>query len=376
LGTEIECASPPADAQDGLHATDLSGTEERENSSLSEQNVIPPDDEHPISPIRQIRAEAAARNFAPQQPQNLRSIDEQGRTILLYGGGALVLLVLFGTATTFYYSARHQLAPLTAAELTPSATEEPTTAPVADATPTPAPTPSASPTSLAANDSPAEPDTSVNLPQIRAAYARSNQTMITAWRAIPAATRAQLLPAQQAWIREKAADCRAKATAAQLGGSDAQEALRLQCEMQHDSDRLGQLQQYIENADAGGYLVQPQPAIRTVEPQPVVRTAPPEEVASAIDCSVRASNLSMAICSDPSLRRQEGRINSIYQTLLSKAAPGERQQFVQEQRAWIAGRNDCTSTYCLETSYQQRLRAVTAEAWAQYNRQHSPSSGQ
>ncbi len=112
-----------------------------------------------------------------------------------------------------------------------------------------------------------------------------------------------------------------------------------------------------------------------VQAAPVTQSAQPA-TAPARGCSGTSPSLSAMICGSPSLRDQDARINSIFRTLVARAAPDERSSFMQEQGDWITERNACTSQDCLQGSYGKRLRAVTAQAWTQYNRQRAPSSGQ
>ena len=108
--------------------------------------------------------------------------------------------------------------------------------------------------------------------------------------------------------------------------------------------------------------------------EPATRAAQPRETATAGGCSGTSLNLSAMICDSPSLRYQDAKINSIFRTLVGKAAPDERASFMQEQGDWLAQRDACTSQDCLQSSYRQRLRAVTAEAWTQFNRQRASGS--
>ena len=76
------------------------------------------------------------------------------------------------------------------------------------------------------------------------------------------------------------------------------------------------------------------------------------------------------INANPYLRRENGRIASIYGTLLTKATPEQRDQFAQEQSAWIAERDACGNQGCLTASYGRRFQTVTSEAWTQYRAQN------
>ena len=211
-----------------------------------EQRILPEEKPYSSSVSISPAIATAAPGFDAPPERNASTRGGQRSNYLLYGGSAFVALAIVGAALAYYSSSRHPLEPLTEAELHPTATPEATTPPIADATPVPSPaSPGIStPAPLADNQVPELPDASVSLPEIQTAYARSIQTMNAAWRAIPAATRSQLLPAQQAWIRNKTAGCRARATGI-AGGNDVQEAVRLECEMSRDRERLPQLRQYV-----------------------------------------------------------------------------------------------------------------------------------
>ena len=104
--------------------------------------------------------------------------------------------------------------------------------------------------------------------------------------------------------------------------------------------------------------------------------SPHKDVNNGIDCTNASSGVDVTVCSSPSLKHQEDQVASIYRTLVSKASAEQNLQFTQEQRAWVSVREACASTDCLVAAYQQRLRAVTSEAWAQYNSQRAANSGQ
>ena len=103
--------------------------------------------------------------------------------------------------------------------------------------------------------------------------------------------------------------------------------------------------------------------------QPVVPRSP--QAPKELDCSVSRDGISSMVCSNPSLRDRNSRITSIFRSLLSRSTPGARDQFLQEQDLWFKERNDCSSQSCLADVYSRRMHAVTTEAWAQYNSQHS-----
>jgi uncharacterized protein YecT (DUF1311 family) len=102
------------------------------------------------------------------------------------------------------------------------------------------------------------------------------------------------------------------------------------------------------------------------EPSP---SQAPAASPSNIDC------LTEAACSNPNLRKDDAQIAAIYHTLIARAASDERTQYIEEQTAWNAERQACTSDNCVGASINRRLRAVTAEAWKQYNAQHAAGTG-
>lgn len=95
---------------------------------------------------------------------------------------------------------------------------------------------------------------------------------------------------------------------------------------------------------------------------------------TGIVCFGTGSNVASMVCGEPSLKSQDTQIASIYRTLVARADPDQRAHDIQEQKDWIADRNDCDSIGCLRAIYQQRLGAVTSEAWTQYNGQQTQSS--
>lgn len=70
----------------------------------------------------------------------------------------------------------------------------------------------------------------------------ASQSILAVWRALPAATRAQLLPQQRAWARKKDADCHVEAASASTDPTE-MEVARLNCDAHTTQDRIGFLQQ-------------------------------------------------------------------------------------------------------------------------------------
>lgn len=73
----------------------------------------------------------------------------------------------------------------------------------------------------------------------------AQQSILAVWRAIPPATRAQLLPQQRAWVRKKDADCRVEAASASTDPTD-MEVARLNCDTRTTQERINLLQPYRE----------------------------------------------------------------------------------------------------------------------------------
>ena len=111
-------------------------------------------------------------------------------------------------------------------------------------------------------------------------------------------------------------------------------------------------------------------AVGATEAAPVA----PTTLAGGDSCSSQSSPVLRAMCLDPGLRNQDRQITSIFNTLASRATPDRRLQFAQEQQTWKANLDSCGSSDCVEASYRQRLHAVTAEAWTQYNNQRASDS--
>jgi uncharacterized protein YecT (DUF1311 family) len=82
------------------------------------------------------------------------------------------------------------------------------------------------------------------------------QSILAVWRAIPAGTRAQLLPQQRAWVRKKDADCRVEAATASTDSTD-MEVARLNCDTRATQERINFLQPYREQAPDSAPQEQP-----------------------------------------------------------------------------------------------------------------------
>jgi uncharacterized protein YecT (DUF1311 family) len=122
------------------------------------------------------------------------------------------------------------------------------------------------------------------------------------------------------------------------------------------------------------------PTARSNDPPPD-QGSPQEAVATSldvgrIDCGRPSSSVSIVICANTNLRGRDGHIAAIYRTLVGNADADQKAQYAQEQRTWIASRNACGSVTCLTVSYDQRLRTITSEAWAQYNSQRTANPAQ
>jgi uncharacterized protein YecT (DUF1311 family) len=117
----------------------------------------------------------------------------------------------------------------------------------------------------------------------------------------------------------------------------------------------------------------PSPASDTGRPSSGEQAGPPSEelgdIHNGVDCARPMTGAASMICNSASLEGQNSQISSIYRTLVDRADVAKRSQFIDEQRAWLSARDACKSYACLGASYQQRLHAVTLEAWDQYNSQ-------
>lgn len=71
----------------------------------------------------------------------------------------------------------------------------------------------------------------------------ATQTIGAAWKTLPSATRAQLLPAQRVWIRKKGADCVVEAASVSTDPAE-REVARLNCDTRFTQERIAWLAQY------------------------------------------------------------------------------------------------------------------------------------
>jgi uncharacterized protein YecT (DUF1311 family) len=97
---------------------------------------------------------------------------------------------------------------------------------------------------------------------------------------------------------------------------------------------------------------------KTQEPRlPVVSARPP--AAPSFDCRKASIPSEQAVCANPLLARLDVALAENYRyMLLSDIGDGARNDLRQTQRAWLATRNKCTDSHCLQVAYRNRLESV------------------
>ena len=80
-------------------------------------------------------------------------------------------------------------------------------------------------------------------------------------------------------------------------------------------------------------------------------------LAASFDCAKARTSVEKMICSNPRLSYLDETMSHNYQGMLESVGVDKqtRQNIRNEQTAWIAKRNKCSSARCLETVYLDRL---------------------
>jgi uncharacterized protein YecT (DUF1311 family) len=117
----------------------------------------------------------------------------------------------------------------------------------------------------------------------------------------------------------------------------------------------------------------PEPAMQAVPPaapiasaaiaQAPQATAPEEpkvvELKPSFDCSKAATFAEKSVCSEPVLGKLDGALGRNYEFMsAADLGDGAKHNLKTTQRQWVAERNKCTTTACLEKAYRVRIDAV------------------
>lgn len=78
---------------------------------------------------------------------------------------------------------------------------------------------------------------------------------------------------------------------------------------------------------------------------------------ASFDCAKAASWIELAICEDPALGRLDERMAAAYRDAreAARSDPPALERLASEQRAWLAERDGCRLTPCIERVYERRL---------------------
>lgn len=81
--------------------------------------------------------------------------------------------------------------------------------------------------------------------------------------------------------------------------------------------------------------------------------------AASFDCKKASTFVEKAICSNKTLGALDEVLSENYRYMLaSDIGDGARKHLRESQRAWIKERNRCTTTYCVEALYRERVNSV------------------
>ncbi|OQX11307.1 MAG: hypothetical protein BWK76_19345 [Desulfobulbaceae bacterium A2] len=75
--------------------------------------------------------------------------------------------------------------------------------------------------------------------------------------------------------------------------------------------------------------------------------------AAGFDCSKAVTDMERQICADPMLAAMDELLAQVYAQAL-EASP-DRKELVKGQKAWLAIRNSCRDTACLQAAYETRI---------------------
>ncbi len=92
-------------------------------------------------------------------------------------------------------------------------------------------------------------------------------------------------------------------------------------------------------------------------------------LAAGFNCTKASTAIEKAICANRSLSQMDSSLGKLYSQRLKGLPKAETNQLKQEQREWLAQRNNCSTVDvdCLLSSYRQRIAELTTEG------QDSPS---
>ena len=85
---------------------------------------------------------------------------------------------------------------------------------------------------------------------------------------------------------------------------------------------------------------------------------PYPETATSFDCHRARSSVERLICRDVGLAMLDGNLGETFWRLLRHTGGAERAQLTQSQQAWLRQRDACRDRQCIETTYEQRSRAL------------------
>lgn len=93
--------------------------------------------------------------------------------------------------------------------------------------------------------------------------------------------------------------------------------------------------------------------------------------AAGFDCAAAATTIEKRICASPALSALDLKLSQVYTQAQSETAgvngeTGERiDPLAQEQKKWIAKRNQCKTNTCLKNAYQKRIQWIQTHWLAQ-----------
>ncbi len=85
----------------------------------------------------------------------------------------------------------------------------------------------------------------------------------------------------------------------------------------------------------------------------------PSANAASFNCSKASNIVETLICTDPNLSQLDEKMDAAYS--VARAQSQNQQQLLQDQRAWVASRNQCQTAKCVSDAYNQRLAALAGQ---------------
>ena len=81
--------------------------------------------------------------------------------------------------------------------------------------------------------------------------------------------------------------------------------------------------------------------------------------AASFDCKKASTFVENAVCSNKSISKLDDALSQNYRyALASDIGDGPRKHLRETQRAWLKERDRCTTVYCVEALYRERVDAV------------------